>query len=323
MTHAFVMSTRKSGLLAWLTQPRSGVRSMAFLAFASLLLVAGCKTSDDAAAAASQMSATAEALSDYYTAAGTTLADTDQLFTLEANLLSKPYNTENQQLIRANETALAKRAALASDLSALASSFAKLTGSSAPADVSAAASRCADEISSLSARKQSSAEQNALKDAMQLLVKAVQEHKERESAKAIDQVAQDLFGFFAKEVPIWNSNEQIYIQQTTEVADYLAEHDAIDTSAFLKVALDPLGLTPSVASPELKAELAPLAKQQITARAAALNDAYARATGAMTASLQEMSQRIHLVAEDKPMVFRVPPVTIATVEQWAAHVANY
>ena len=107
------------------------------------------------------------------------------------------------------------------------------------------------------------------------------------------------------------------------MADYLAEHDAIDTSGFLKVALDPLGLTPSVASPELKAELAPLTKQQITARAAALNDAYVKATGAMMASLQEMSQRIHLVAEDKPMVFRVPPVTIATVEQWAAHVANY
>ena len=327
----------------WVISPRTGAREsqtfpsrvyrlagfrtalglFTLLSLEPLSLITGCKTSDDAMAAAAQMSTTAKALSDYYTAAGTTVANTDQLFSLEVQLLSKPYNPANQKLIKDNASELAKRAELANDLATLADDFAKLTGSTASADVSAAAARCETEVDSLTSHNASTAEQSALKDALQVLVKTVQERKERESAKVIDQVAQDLTNFFVKEIPLWNSNELVYLQQTTEVANYLADHDGIDNTSFLKTALDPLNLTPSVASPELKAQLVPLTKQQIADRAAALNDAYQKATDAMTKSLQEMSQRIHLVAEDKPMGFRRPPITIATVEQWAAHVQAY
>jgi hypothetical protein len=293
------------------------------LPLASLLLIAGCKTSDDAAAASAQMSATAKSLSDYYTALETTLANTDQIYTLENAIYSKPYPAATQQMLKENETELAKRAALASDLSALAGEFAKLTGSAAPADVSASATQLESECDSLAGHNASANEQNVLKGAIQLFVTSIQERKERKAAQAIDSIAKDLSSLFTKEAPSWNATEQIYIEHASDLANYLAKHNGIDNSAQLKLALDPFGLTPAPPSAQISAALAPLAKQQIASQAIALNASFVKATTAMEQSLEEMSQRIHLVAEDKPMAFRTPPLTIATVEQWANQVASY
>jgi len=101
------------------------------------------------------------------------------------------------------------------------------------------------------------------------------------------------------------------------------DQNAVDNSVLLKPALDPFGLTLSAPAPNLNTKLAPLVKQQIAARQATLVTAYSNATEAMSKSLQEMSQRIHMVATDKPMAFRVPPVTVTAVEQWATQVLSY
>jgi hypothetical protein len=302
---------------------RVSFRAIAILLFTGIFLATGCKTSDDAAAAATQMSATAKSLSDYYTALNTILANTDQLYILNEQLLSKPYTAENRQLLKNNEAELAKRIALAADFSTLASEFAKLTGSTAAADVSASAIKLQTEVDGLAAVKASTNEQNLLKSALQLFVKAIQEHKEREAARAISDFSQGLTALFIKEGEVWNSVETVYSQIAENLAVYLVDKEAIDNSSLLKVALDPFGLTPSAAAPELKAKLAPLAKQQITARKTALDDSYIKATDAMTKSLQEMSKRIQAVAEDKPMAFRMPPITVANVEKWASQVESY
>jgi hypothetical protein len=73
----------------------------------------------------------------------------------------------------------------------------------------------------------------------------------------------------------------------------------------------------------MKTQLAPMAKDQIAKRAAAEDEAFTKATDAMTQSLDEMSKRIDAVATDKPMAFRVPPLTIANVEKWVAQVETY
>jgi hypothetical protein len=295
----------------------------ASLLVCGLLLTAGCKTQEDAAAAATQMLATAKSLCDYYSALNTILANKDKLYILNEQILSKPYTAASRQYLKNDEAGLAKRAALAADFSTLAGNFAKLTGSTASADVSASAVKLQSEVAALASVKASTGEQNILKSALQLFVTAVQEHKEREAAKAIDSFSQGLTALFVKESDTWNSVETVNTQMAQTLAVYLVDHDATDNSALLNVALDPFGLTPSAASPDLKAQLASLARQQIATRAEARDDAYLKATEAMTKSLQEMSRRIHLVAEDKPMAFRMPPATVTTVEKWATQVVSY
>ena len=311
------------GLRNAIARLRAPLRTFTVLWLAAAFAATGCKTSEDAASAATQMSATAKSLSDYYTALNTILANTNQIYILNEQILSKPYTAENRQLMKNNQAELAKRAALAADFSTLAAEFAKLTGSTAPADVSASAIKLETEVDSLASVKTSTGEQNALKTALQALVTAIQEHKERAAARAIDDFSQGLTALFIKEGEVWNSVDTVYAQLAANLANYLVDHDATDNTALLKAALDPFGLTPAAPSAEVKAALVPLAKQQITARQAALDDSCAKATDAMTKSLQEMSKRIHAVAEDKPMAFRMPPVTVANVEKWAAQVESY
>jgi hypothetical protein len=302
---------------------RGQIRVIAGIFVCSLLLAAGCKTSEDAASAATQMSTTAKSLSDYYTALNTILANTDQLYMLNEQILAKPYTAENRQLMKDNEAELAKRAALAAEFSTFAGEFAKLAGSTASADVAASANKLETEVDTLASVKASTGEQNALKTALQIFVTAIQEHKEREAARAMDDIAKGLTALFIKEGEVWNSVETNYTRTAAVLAGYLVDHDATDQSALLKVALDPFGLMPSVVAPELRAALAPLAKQQIATRTAALDASYVTATDNMTKSLQEMSERIDAVADGKPMAFRMPPATLANVEKWTTQVASY
>ena len=302
---------------------RGKLRAAAGVLLCCLVLMPGCKTSQDAASAATQMSATAKALSDYYAALGVILADTDQLYRVNEQLFLKPYPAQSQQLLKTTQEELARRVTLAADLSTLAGGFAKLSASTAPADVAAAAAKLQTEADTLASFKASAGEQNALKSALQLLVTAIQEHKEREAARAMAAVAGSLSSLFVKEAPTWSSVDQVYDQLASAAASDLVDQNAVDNSGLLKVALDPFGLTPSAPSTDLNAKLAPLAKQQIATRKAALDNSCAAATAAMTRSLQEMSERIQLVADDKPMSFRLPPVTVAAVEQWATQILSY
>jgi hypothetical protein len=291
-----------------------------------LLPTIGCKTSDDASAAAAQMSATAKCLSDYYSAVGTIMDKTNQVNVLNEAIFAKPYPQKNRELYKADREELEKRAELAADFSSLATEFALLAGSKAPGDVAASAIKLQGEVDSLRGVTSSSVEQNVMKTSLQLLVTAVQQHKERESARAIDAFAKGLSDLFQKEAPIWNSLEQVYTDFAAGLANDLLDGNDIDLNAFasssLKSTLGSFGLDASTPTAQLTAKLTPLATQQIADRRAELDHDYLKATDAMTASLEEMSKRIHCVAEDKPMAFRVPPLTLATVQKWAAAAAS-
>lgn len=287
-----------------------------------LLLSAGCKTSDDAAAAATQMAATAKSLSDYYSALGTILADTGEIYSINEVLFSKPFTPANRELLKSNQAELQKRVELAADFSTVAEEFAKLTGSTAPEDVAKSASKLQTDCDGLAGVTVSSDEQAVIKKALELLVVAVKEHKEREAARAIDGVAKGIDALFVKEIPVWDSTEQVYNEFASELAGDLVDQNATNSAALLGVALEPFGLTPSETSPDVNRKLAPLAKQQIADRKAAAAKSYGDATEAMKKSLNEMCDRVHLVAEGKPMRFRLVPPTLATVEQWVAQVTS-
>lgn len=286
---------------------------------ASLLSV-GCKTSDDAAAASTQMAATTKSLSDYYGALEKMVSDTDQIYGINAVLFEKPYAQENREQVKKVEDEIKARKKLAADFSEVSDEFAKLTGSKAPADVAKSAAKLQADCTQLAGVKESTDAQTAIQKALEFLVTAVQEKKERDAAKAIDQATQGLNRLFDQERPVWNSTQTIYNEFASQLASDLVDQNATDNAAMLSVALDPYGMVPSQTSTGVNKKLAPLAKQQIADRKAAAAQSYAKATDDMKKALQEMGDRIHAVAEDKAMNFRLPPLTIEGVEKWVAEV---
>ncbi len=99
------------------------------------LLLGGCKTTDDASAAATQMSSTAKALTDYYAAQEKILDATDVGNRMGEALFSRPYADAAKENIRTMREAAEQRGKLAEELTTLAQNFAKLTGTTAPAEV--------------------------------------------------------------------------------------------------------------------------------------------------------------------------------------------
>jgi hypothetical protein len=158
---------------------RVGIALLAVL----LLLTTGCKTSDDAGPAATQMATTAKSLCDYYTALKTILDNTGQLYLLNAQLYAKPYPAENRDQMKVTEAELEKRAELAADFSTLSTGFGKLTGSTAPADVAASTSKLEAEVDTLASVKASSVEQAALKTAFEALTTATRNTKKEKQRR--------------------------------------------------------------------------------------------------------------------------------------------
>ena len=217
-----------------------------------------------------------------------------------------------------NEAELAKRAELASELSELAGSFHQVTDSSAAAVAAASANKLQAEIDGLASVTASSTEQAIVKGAMQALVRAIQEHKEREAAKAMDDAVKGLRDLFDKEEGVWEAREQLYTGVASNLANALVDAHATDNMPLLKMALDPFGLAPLAASPEMNAKLEPAAKNQIETRKADLDGAFRKATQEMSASLHTMADRIDTVAKDRPLDFHLTPITVSLVKEWAS-----
>jgi len=284
-----------------------------------LFLAGGCKTSDDATAAASQLAATAKTLTNYYSALDTILGQTDQLNAVQVVLYGIPYDAPIKAEIADTRAEIQKRAAIAKGLTELAQNFAKLTGSTASTDASASAGKLETEVESLKLTKgkMSSDEQALMKAAVDLVVKAIQERKEREAAQGISKFAKALAGFFTKEAPDYESIARDYSAISSSLAKSLLQNGQTDPSGFFKVALDPYGLEPQITDPKLKNGIEMLAEQQVDLKAKALDEAHKNASDDMEKCLKQMADRIDLVANDKPMEVRTVPVTLANVEKWA------
>ena len=291
---------------------------------ACVLFAGGCKTSDDAAAAATQLTATSKSLTDYYSALDTILAETDQLNAVQVVLYGIPYDDGTKAQIADTRAEIQKRAALAKGLTELAQNFAKLTGSTASTDASASAAKLETEVESLklTKSKMSSNEQSLMKVAIGLVVSAIQEHKKREAAQGIDKFTAALNDFFTKEAPDYISLNDDYRAISSSLAKSLLQNDQTDPSSFFTAALGPYGVTPEVTDSKLRKEIEKLAEAQVDQKSAALEKSQQDATDSMEKSLKQIADRIDLVANDKPMEVRTVPVNLADVEKWASQFAT-
>jgi hypothetical protein len=282
------------------------------------LSLCACKISDDAVAASSQMTSTATGLSSYYSALAESVTDTIALYEIDSAFSGIPFSAEDRKLPEDTRSEILKRRDLANSLGNLASSMAALSNSKAPRDVETAATALGNELIHVKALPGGSPVPDGIGKAGNYLMQVIQQHKEREAARAMDQTLVAVGDLFEQEKPTYDSIARTHLREASQVAKDLTNANGIDTTAMLTPALKPFNLTPLPATKQLQDSLKVLAlsRLQNSAEVAIKNEA--EASSAMLTALREMSTRIHLLATEQPMPIRGNPFSLKLVESWAA-----
>lgn len=263
------------------------------------------------------MTATASALSDYYTAVNGAVTDTVSLYELDGALSGIPYGEDDRKLQQATQAELQKRVELAATLIQVASSMATLTGSKAASDVQTSATALGNELIAVNALPGGSPIPDAIGKAGNLLLQVVQQHQEKKAALAIDATLKALAELFEKEKPTYDSILRMHDQEASLVAKDLINANAVDPSPMLTPALKPYALAALPPAPKLQRDLKNLALARLQTATSAATKKEEAASAAMLASLVEMSSRVHLLATEKPMPLRGNPFSLKLVEDWA------
>jgi hypothetical protein len=306
------------------TRPRKWSTIVGVLTLGLLVAFPGCKTSEDAKAAATQLTQTAQTLTQYYASLDKLLAETDEINTLRAIVNpAEPYSDVSKSYLSRTRAEIQKREALAAALTKLAGSFAQLSGSTAATDVPTAAANLESAVESLNLSttvKMSAGQLQLMKDALGLIVSAVQQHKEREAGRQVDAFAGHLATWFEKEELFCDSIGANYADASAVLAHLFVRNKQIDPSASLSVALQPYGIAPHVTDPELLTKLVAQADAQIDTESAAIAAGQKEASKAMEQALTDMTSRMHALATGKPMSFRMAPPTLTDVQNWINYV---
>jgi len=279
--------------------------------------MAACKVTDDAIAASQQMTSTANALNDYYSALDAGVTDTISLYELDAAISGIPFGSDDRKLSESMRDELEKRKELADALARLASAMSTLSNSKTASDVQTSATQLGNELISVQALPGGSPVPDAVGKAGNFLLQIVQQHEDKKAARAIDETLRVVGDLFEKEKPTYDSIARTHDREASQVAQDLLKKNAVDPSPMLSPALRPFDLTALPPSTSMQTSLKTLALsrlQQATEEATKKDES---ASAAMLASLREMSSRVHLVATEKPMPLRGVPFSLKLVEDWA------
>ncbi len=290
-----------------------------------------CHTSDDATAAAKQLATTSTDLANYYTAMSQIAAATITLGDLQNTLLPRgnvlPFDADTRALVSTTAAELQKRAEVAQALQGLSSAFSSLTGSTAPSDVSDAASKLADELTTVKALPQLKGSPislpSAIGDVGKLLVSVVQQHEERKAAPAIEKTVNLLSDMFSAEKDAYDSLNETYLTKAQSLAIYCIDQNLVDNTSVLAPVLQPFSLTGRVSSAADNQQLKDAAKAQVNTTKQSLVTAHNNASVAMLQAIQEMGKRFHQLATGGSMPSRGTPLTLTTVENWIKTVSPY
>ena len=290
-------------------------RYRAGIATVILLLVAGvgCRTQEDAVAAASQMATTSSTMVAYYKALDLVLSRTDDAYQAQAILLPEP---DSARLDLADMHAQIKlRQDLAENIVTLSQLFQKLTGSTAAADSSTAAANLNSELVSLKAIASNDKETQALTFAVKAIVLLIQHHDEVKAARLLSPLCHQLSVFFDSERARYDSINQAYLLAAKSVAEALVNRNGLEAGWIFNSALQPFTLAAKGDAAEGH-DLKPYLKGVIKARYDTALASGKKATQGLSDALHDMDARIAVVASDKPMHVRLPPFSLALVESW-------
>ncbi len=277
-----------------------------------------CKVSDDAIATAQQMTTTAADLSGYYNSLAKSESDTIALNELDDSIFKIPFEAQSRGIIQDTLSEIAKRQEAAQALARLAASMSALSGSTVSSDVSTAATALGNELVNVKALPGGSPVPDIVGKAGKFLMQLVQQRKEKEAARAMDQTLAALVSLFEKERPLYDSIFRTHIILAAQVARGLIKRQAIDPSPMLEPALKPFNLSALPLDGKLRDTLLALEISRLQSSADDASQQELKASEAMLAALKEMSSRVHLLATEKPMLTRGNPISLKIVESWVA-----
>lgn len=321
--HVVSSPIRRAGVLP--VRARSAVRAAALLL--TLTFASACHTEDDAKAVSTQLTATATALSGYYTAIQTEIVDTDQLNTLEAEIGGAAYDSAARAAVLDNAAELQKRIDLANQIATVGASLNSLAGSTGAADASTAASKLLSATAAIGplSGPLSAPVQAGLAGSAQDIVAAIQGRKIRSAASHLADFLHKLDAQFTAEEPAYESITQQYVDLSSELADWFVDKGQTDPAAFAsaltKVALAPYGLTAKLDA-ATQAKLAASAKDFVKLKVGDLKTAQASAGKAMEDALADIAMRTDDLAANKPLPAGLNAPWLTTVNQWAATLAS-
>ncbi len=269
---------------------------------ALLLLVFGlltaCKTSQEAASAANQLTNTTLQLTAYYTDLSNQVADFTTLSEMHSELMfQQPLDSSVRSELNTTEQELAKRLALAQALGKLASAYSALATSKAATDISTAASGLASECKAIAPLPGGSAIPDIVGQAAQQLVEYLRAKKLRQSSEAVSKIVAGIQQMFVSEMTAYESLNRRRVEMAQRVARELIKKDVVEINPDLSPALKPFALNPKPVPSPPPAELRSLQDVGIQRSGERQTSEFAANTQALSQSLKAASEQVKLVTK--------------------------
>jgi hypothetical protein len=300
---------------------RSAIRAASVLIW--LAFAVACNSTSDAKAVATQLAATATALSNYYTALHTEIVNTDQLNDLEQGVIGLPYDGQLRASIMDTAAEIQKREDMANDISTLAASLTQLTTSTGAADASTAAGKLASSAASIKplAQMLPPSVTAGLAPAAQEIATAILNNKVREAAQHIATFLENFQKLFAAEEPACKTINDQYLGISSTLSVWFVTNGQTDpagySSSLAKMALTPYGLTAKIDA-GTQARIAATEQMFIGQKSGDLIAAHTTAGKAMEDALADIAARAADVAAAKPLPGGIASPSLTTVNKWAA-----
>ncbi len=264
------------------------------LLFATLT---ACKSSQDAVIAANQLSTVSQQLTAYYADLQQQMSDTVGLSQLQSDLLGVPFEDTDRAQLDTTRQELAKRAAMAKALGALATAYAGLAGSKSGAEIGTAASELANQLVGMNALPGGPAIPDIVGQAGQMLVEAIRTHKLKQSSAKIAEAVNAVNRLFEKEAPVYESINRQRLMLAESLAIVLMQKDMVEMNLAFPAALKPFDLVAKLPAGAATPEVRHLAEAEIKIRGDSQISGYNDATKALSASLAVTAKQVEAVAK--------------------------
>lgn len=272
---------------------------VACVALALSLSLTNCKPTAAAGDAADALARSSEQLSKYYDDLAQQVEDTMALNQIQAATLRVPFEATDQEMLSTMRKEVKKREAMAKTLARLGAAYTALAKSTAPSDVSGAATDCANALKDLGALPGGVPIPDIVGQAGRSIVEAVQARKLRQSSVAISQSVSAVSELFDKEKPAYISINKQRVVLAQSIARKLLDKNMVDVSSLLSPALTPFSLAAQLPANQVPAEYRELASKQIEQRGANEIEDFNSDTNHLAQSLKDVRDMVQKVASVK------------------------
>jgi hypothetical protein len=212
----------------------------------SFVCLSACKTTDDAASAAKQLSIVATRLDAYYDDLSKQLDDTVRLNELLQVMDGIPFGDADRARILVAKAEIHKRAGMAHSLADLASAYSNLSSSTAKADASTSASDLATALDTAKAIPDGSAIPDIAGQAAKLLVNFVQVRDVKSGSAGVSKGVAAVSEIFDGEVKAYESIQKQRLALAALISKKLVDNHGVDVDfgELVEPATKPFALNP-------------------------------------------------------------------------------